>query len=412
MNPPVRRLAIVLSHPTQYYSPWFRWLRAHTTLVFRVFYLWDFGVAARRDPQFGTTFQWDVDLLSGYDHEFVPNVARDAGTHHFRGLQNPNLIARLAAWQPTAVLFFGYKWASPLRAILWARRSGLKLLFRGDSHFLGRGAPALPQRLLLRALYAQFDAMLCVGAANQDYFRRLGVPERSLYFSPHAVNDAWFNPALQPHHERAEQLRRELNLAPDALVVLFAGKFVAAKQPRELLEAFLAVRATTPRAALVFVGDGPEKRALIDLARQAPAGTVHFLPFANQSEMPARYLLADIFALPSRGHYETWGLAVNEAMHLGVPPLVSDLVGCQRDLVTDGTTGWVFNSHEPDALRVKLAAAVATVGQPMERERLRKAVTAHVAPCSYAATTAGLLAALGGNGVAISRDAEPTPSRA
>ena len=50
------RLAVVLTHPTQYYSPWFRWLRAHTALAFRVFYLWDFGVAARRDPQFGVTF--------------------------------------------------------------------------------------------------------------------------------------------------------------------------------------------------------------------------------------------------------------------------------------------------------------------------------------------------------------------
>ncbi len=49
------RLAVVLSHPTQYYSPWFRWLRAHTALELRVFYLWDFGIAARRDPGFGTT---------------------------------------------------------------------------------------------------------------------------------------------------------------------------------------------------------------------------------------------------------------------------------------------------------------------------------------------------------------------
>jgi len=33
------RLAIVLSHPVQYYSPWFRWLRNNTALEFKVFYL-------------------------------------------------------------------------------------------------------------------------------------------------------------------------------------------------------------------------------------------------------------------------------------------------------------------------------------------------------------------------------------
>ena len=72
----MRRLAIVLSHPVQYYSPWFRWLRANTALEFRVFYLWEAGVTAQPDPEFLTTFKWDVDLLSGYDSEFVPNTAR------------------------------------------------------------------------------------------------------------------------------------------------------------------------------------------------------------------------------------------------------------------------------------------------------------------------------------------------
>ncbi len=95
-----------------------------------------------------------------------------------------------------------------------------------------------------------------------------------------------------------------------------------AKQPRRLLDAFLAL--DRPDTALVLVGDGPESAALRERARSAPAGRVHFLPFANQSEMPSRYLLADVFALPSRGLYETWGLAVNEAMHMGLPCLVSD----------------------------------------------------------------------------------------
>jgi hypothetical protein len=58
MTPPARgwRVAIVVSHPTQYYSPWFRWLKANTQVEFRVFYLWEFGVRATRDRQFGESF--------------------------------------------------------------------------------------------------------------------------------------------------------------------------------------------------------------------------------------------------------------------------------------------------------------------------------------------------------------------
>jgi glycosyltransferase involved in cell wall biosynthesis len=391
LSPP-HRLAVVLSHPTQYYSPWFRWLRANTPLEFRVFYLWEFGVTAQRDPKFQTTFKWDVDLLSGYEHEFVPNTARDPGTHRFGGLRNPTLPIRIAAWKPDALLMFGYHFATHLRTIAWARRRGIPLVFRGDSHLLGRGAPRPWVALALRVLYAQFSAFPSVGAANRDYYRALGVPEKKIFFSPHSVNHALFDPAASEHREKTAALRVRLGLAPQTRVVLFAGKLVADKQPAELLQAFLALRPAD--TALVIVGDGPEKNALHELARGAAPGTAHFLPFANQSEMPAIYSLAELFVLPARGHYETWGLAVNEAMHMGTPALVSDLVGCQRDLVTDDETGWVFQASEPASLASKLGHALATLRDPAARQRVRAAVATRIANYTYAQTSAGLLAAL------------------
>ena len=314
---PSRRLAVVLSHPTQYYSPWFRWLAAHASLDLRVFYLWDFGVATVRDPQFEASFQWDVDLLSGYASEFVPNVSRKPNAESFRGFDNPELPGRLAAWRPDAVLLFGYKWASHLRVIAWARRRGVPLVFRGDSHRLGRGRPGPVPALLLRLLYAQFGAITYVGAANRAYFAGFGVPPARLFFAPHAADPLLYDPALPAHREAAARLRSGLRLAPATRVVLFAGKLLPAKQPRELLEAFLSL--PDRDAALVFVGEGAEKPALTALAAGAAPGRVHFLPFANQSEMPSRYLLADLFVLPSRGLYVTWGLAVNEAMQMGLP---------------------------------------------------------------------------------------------
>jgi glycosyltransferase involved in cell wall biosynthesis len=381
------RLAIVVSHPTQYYSPWFRWLATRGGLDLRVFYLWDFGVNATRDPRFQTTFKWDVDLLSGYASEFVPNRSAHPGAESFRGFDNPGLTARLAAWKPGAVLLFGYAWLSHLRVIAWARWQGVPLIFRGDSHLLGRPAPGPVRRLALGLLFRQFRAVAVVGAANRRYFRAFGVPESHLVFVPHAVDAAHFDPENPATRRESEALRGHLGLRPGTRVVLFAGKFTPAKQPAELLQAFLALNPAD--AALVFVGDGPEKARLQELARAAPPGTVHFLPFANQSEMPARYGLADVFALPSRGSYETWGLAVNEAMHLGVPCLVSDRVGCQEDLVTDGVTGWVFRADDPAHLRAKLGDALAA-----GRGSFRPAVDRRIAGYTYGQATTGLLTAL------------------
>ena len=147
-----------------------------------------------------------------------------------------------------------------------------------------------------------------------------------------------------------------------------------------------------PRTTLIFVGEGPEKPDILARAAKSPDAALQFLPFANQSEIPARYLLTDLFVLPSRGGYETWGLAVNEAMHMGVPCLVSDHVGCQHDLVTDAETGWVFSANNPASLQAKLAEALTTIAR--DPESIRQRVAARIAHYTYAQATAGLLSSL------------------
>ena len=401
MSAPTRspRLAIVLSHPTQYYSPWFRWLRAKTSLVFRVFYLDETGLAARHDEKFQKSFAWDVDLTSGYDWELVENTARRPGTLRFFGLRNPSLHRRIDDWGADAILLFGYNYATHLKLILWARIKKIPLLFRGDSHLLGRPShssgnlPLATSNFAKRCLYRQFAAITYVGQANRDYFRFHGVPDKKLFFAPHAVNAAHFDPSSPAHRNISLALRVELGLPAHTQVVLFAGKLIPQKQPLALLEAFLALHRSD--VALLFVGEGPEKPDMLARAAKAPPETaLQFLPFANQSEMPSRYLLADLVVLPSRGGYETWGLTINEAMHLGVPCLVSDEVGCQRDLVTAGETGWVFPAENSEALREKLREALAAVADPPRRAALRKRVQTRVAGYSFAAAAAGLMEAV------------------
>ena len=386
--PTAPRLAVVLSHPIQYYSPWFRWMRQHSDLNFKVWYLSDFGLRAAPDEKFGKTFAWDTDLTSGYDWEVVPNTSKKPDTLRFSGLKNPELFPRLEADRPVALLLFGYNYHTHLRLIAWARRRKTPLIFRGDSHVLGRGKLPFWKHTLLRVLYRQFAAFTYVGSANRDYFRYVGVPDRKLFFAPHAVDQSLYDPNRADHRSAALALRTSLSLAADAQVVLFAGKLIASKQPLALLEVFLSN--DFPNTVLVFSGDGPEKELLQQKAANA-ANRVHFLPFANQSEMPARYALANLFVLPSGGYYETWGLAVNEAMHFGVPCLVSDRVGCQRDLITDGETGWVFRADQPQSLAQKLRDALSAPADV--RIRMKAAIVERISRYTYQAATSGLRAA-------------------
>lgn len=386
-----QRLAIVVSHPTQYYSPWFRALAATSEVSIKVFYLWDFGVKPTIDPRFGREITWDVDLLSGYESTFVRNVAKHPGAESFFGFRNPDLARALSEWSPDALLLFGYAWASHLRALVWARLHGVPILFRGDSHMIGRSADRGASSFLKRLIFAQFAAITYVGAANRDYFRALGVPESKLSFAPHSVNAELFREDSPSDRARALELRAGLGIPSHAKVILFAGKLVAAKQPMELLEAFIG--AADPNAALLFVGDGELKRGLEARARASGLATIHFLAFANQSEMPSRYLAADIFVLPSRGVYETWGLAVNEAMHCGTPCLVSSHVGCQRDLVSDGLTGWVFEAEDDAGLKATMQRALADVRAAQSLAALKARIRERIAGYTYDKTCEGVLSA-------------------
>ncbi len=379
-----RRLAIVVSHPIQYYAPWFRELAAQPGLEVRAFYLSDHGAAARSDAQFGTTFAWDTDLLSGYPHEFVPNLARTPDVTRFTGLHNPGLHSALHAFKPDAILLFGYAYRTHLTLLFSAPAP---VIFRGDSHLLGAPPPRGPKRLLLRAIYARCAAFLPVGRANAAYFRHYGVPAEKCFPAPHCVDGHHFK--ITPERIAAAAATRiSMGIPRAAPVALFSGKLTAKKRPDLLLAAF--VRAGVTGAHLVFAGDGE----LLPSLRAAAAGRadVHFLPFANQSAMPARYLVGDVFVLPSEGRHETWGLAINEAMHMGVPCVVSDHVGCHLDLVTAGVNGWVFPAGEESALTEILRDALSL--SPEARIARSRSAIEKVAAFNYAAATLGLIRAL------------------
>ena len=350
------KLAIVCTHPIQYYAPVFRCHAQSKRLESRVFYTWSqTQEGAVYDPDFGARFAWDIPLLVGYDHCFVENVANNPTSGRFLGIRTPELVAAIERWCADAILVYGWNNHSHLTAL--RHFHGRKpVLFRGDSTLLDP-LPLLrrlARRISLRWVYSHVDVAIAVGENNRDYYRWCGLPSERILAAPHSVDTLRFSDPDGGQTRHAARLRAELGIPPDALVFVYAGKFIAKKDPLLLLEAFLA---SAPGSHLVLVGSG----ALEEPLRQRAGASrhVHFLPFQNQSTMPAVYRLADLYVLPSRGPGETWGLAMNEAMASARPVLAGSRVGGARDLVRTGETGWIFESGNLAALRESLAAAAA-----------------------------------------------------
>ena len=384
----MKKLAIITSHPIQYYAPWFRYLAVATDFSIKVFYLWDFGVKQQVDIDFKQPIQWDIPLLTGYDYEFVPNVSSDPGTHHFWGLQNPSLLEQVSIYNPDALLFMSYNYAS-LYNFLWRwNRRRAPLLFRGDSHRLlpSQGTKEWARRSFISMIYQRFSACLYVGKANYGYFCAHGVPPQSLFFAPHAVDNDRFKAHTEEANRKAKQWKQELGIPENHSVILFAGKFEVKKRPLDLLQAFL--QANLPQVSLLFVGGGALES---QLRSQAAHPHIHFAPFQNQTLMPRTYATADLVVLPSYGSGETWGLAINEAMCMSRPVIASSHVGCASNLIQPYRNGLIFPAGDVSALAACLQEAFS------DRERLQmwgEESRKIVGNYSYTQTTQGLREAL------------------
>jgi len=372
------KLAIVATHPIQYYAPWFRYSTDHTDLELCVFYLWE---GPKVDPDFQQKFEWDVPLTDGYDYEFILNTSNDPGTHHYKGLQNPELISTVSNWKPDALLLMAYNYESIVSLI--TRWKSIPKIFRGDSHNLGRDKKeSTVKRFAKRGLYGSLQAILYVGEANKQMYQSFGVKEKKLFFSPHAIDSERFEKS-----KSNKDFRSELGIEDEEFVFLFVGKLIEKKQPKLLLDAFLNLESENTH--LVFCGTGPLENELKSRAKESKK--IHFLGFQNQSMMPSVYHLGDVIVLPSKGNRETWGLCINEAFSCNRPAIVSNHVGCYLDLIDQGRTGWTFDANSLDDLMLAMKECLKNQNQ---LNQMGNAANKLIQDYSYKKATQGLLEAL------------------
>ncbi|GAB3903552.1 glycosyltransferase family 4 protein [Mucilaginibacter boryungensis] len=343
----MKRLAIVTTHPIQYYAPVFKLLNHRGIISIKIFYTWGDSAINKHDPGFNRQIEWDIPLLDGYDYEWVKNTSAQPGSHHFNGIVNPELIQQINLYKADAVLVFGWAYHSHLKVLRYFKNK-VPVYFRGDSTLLDQqtGIRSVLKSLFLKWVYRHIDHAFYVGTNNRAYFKKYGLGDEQLSFAPHAVDNDRF--AIN-HDTEAAALRKSLNIPADAVLILFAGKLEDKKAPELLLNAF--IRLNTPDTHLLFAGNGPLEIVLKQKAGSNP--NIHFTDFKNQSQMPVLYQACDIFCLPSKGPDETWGLAVNEAMACSKAVIISDKCGCAIDLVTENN-GIIFKSENIDEITLGL----------------------------------------------------------
>jgi glycosyltransferase involved in cell wall biosynthesis len=357
------RLGIIISHPIQYFSPWYRALAGRSDIDIKVFYCFQ----PTKDQQgvgFGVPFEWDVPLLQGYDHEFLANTARTAGLN-FTGCDTPSLYDLVASRRFDVWLVSGWNLKSYWQAMRACWRHNVPMMVRGTSNLLvRRPLPVrIAKRLILGRWLPRFSCYLTMGKLNEDYYRFYGASPQRFHRVHHFVDNERFAAQAREAARNKTDLLRRWHIPEKKLVFLFSGKLIDVKRPMDLLAAFKLVCGATQDAHLLVAGEGA-LRLGCEAYVAANNLPVTFTGFLNQQTMPLAYACADVLVLPSR--HETWGLVVNEAMACARPAIVSDKVGCAPDLVLQGETGIVFPAGD---LACFADAMLAYVGDPSSASR-------------------------------------------
>lgn len=330
------KVAFILTHPIQYFSPFFRELSKRDKIKFKVFYTIGDN-ASSFDTGFNLNVKWDVDLLSGYEFAFLKNTSKIPSTNTFNGIDNPDIISIINKYNPDKIVVYGWSYKSHLNLLKYYKNKKT-IYFRGDSTFIDNQNVF---KNTIRALFLNFfvykyvDFAFYVGKNNRDYFLKCGLKEEQLLYFPYSVDPSFF-------------IQKPVDNQDSKINILYVGKLQKKKNPLILINAIKLLE--NPNVHLTIVGDGELK----DQVTKEISNQIEYLGFKNQTELIDIYRNSDILVMPSSGPNETWGLVLNEAAASGLVLIASDKVGGAIDMIRDGYNGYIFKSDDQADLIDKL----------------------------------------------------------
>lgn len=393
------RLAYLVSHPIQYQAPLLRRISEERDIDLTVFFGSDFSVRGYKDEGFGVGVAWDIPLLEGYKHLFLPAI-RDNGRVSVAAPLNRGIFDRLRGTgaEPSFDVLWvhGYATVNAMHGMLVAKALGIPVLLRAESWLKDRSrsnAKLALKRRFFDGLKSLVDGVLPIGTLNAEYWRYYFGSDVPQFLMPYAVDNRYFAQRSVEAADRRSGLMQEFGLEAGRPVILFASKLQTRKRCADLIEAYARLVGTGDCVAstpyLLIVGDGEERGRLETQVKERALDSVRFCGFRNQSELPSFFDLASVFVLPSE--HEPWGLIVNEVMNAGRAVIVSDDVGCQPDLITDGVEGCVFPVGDIDGLRRALGRVLASPETVLEMGRRAKE---RIASWDFEADVRGLRSAI------------------
>lgn len=344
------KIAIISSHPIQYFTPLYKKISQNSNIELMVYYCSTQGLYTYNDSGFGQDIKWDTPLLDGYQYQFLKNYRKKENYESMFSFVNLSIIDELRSNKYDAIWINGHNIATNIIAIIAAKIFGIKVLMRSETHLMLQRSwfKRLFRKAVISFLYKLVDGFLAIGTKNKEFYLSLGINPSKVFMTPYSVDNDRFTVKFSREGEKYNEIRNALSLPVGKTVILYLSKLTSRKRPMDLLVAYERLRKTQNNIALVFVGSGAEEFRLRNYVEIQEIKDVYFCGFQNQTDLPKYFAASDIFVLPSE--QEPWGLVVNEAMASALPIIISSDVGSAFDLVVPNCNGYHYNPRDIDQL--------------------------------------------------------------
>lgn len=248
--------------------------------------------------------------------------------------------------------------------VLWAARSlGIPVIYTIHGWSFHPDQKAVVRNIRImgeKYLTSKSDLNISVSASNQQTGKNYMKAFQSVVVN-NGIDLQKFNP-----DKNFKNIRKEIGLPEDAMLVLFIARFTSHKQPLSLIRAFAEALPSNPELHLLMVGDGDQKEEAKKIIEELKLkDKITLVPF--RQDVPDVLAAADIFVLPSL--WEGLPIGLLEAMAMGKAIIASNVDGTS-EIIVDQENGWLIETKN---LVSNLAKAIVILSKNEEnRKRLGK----------------------------------------
>lgn len=353
MNAPFR-LGVVFTHPTQHHGPLWKKLNEQPGLSVKVFYLCNENQLSG-DALLGKSSQpWDVDLLSGYEYDYLKDLSGRVPSQQKKNVISPELFSYLTSDNFDAIFIQSFVNYSYRLTALLCKLRGIPLIMQNDATIMSDGRYSRLRQIVMAILYPWMlnlaDYWLSCGDHNEIHLRHYGVADKKIVRGCHPVDGERFEQSIRQNQDEIRKIRQELSWNEETLIYGFAGKYIERKNPFEFIEAIEKAHQRDPRVRGIMIGGGDLESEINQRLRQLRNAEVINLGFVNQAKIPLYYAAMDVFVVTS--WIDPHPLVVSEAMVSGTPPILSDRCGNwgYNDTVRHRYNGLVYPCGNSDVL--------------------------------------------------------------